>query len=249
MKNYITFLLLGWIMLLTYGCKKTENGNIDVEAEIIKEMEAQKIPAVAACVVKGDKIVWEGTFGHANVNQSTPVTNQSLFTLMSISKLFLATTVMQLWERGMIDLEADINQYLPFEVRNPNFPDQRITPYMLLTHTSGLAWPVEEDRIPDFHHFYTLEEPPSIKDWLPDYILLGGSQYRASVWKEFPPGEKWLYSNIGTSLLALIVEEISGKDYRDFCRENILDPLEMHNSAFRLSNLNGRTSGNSVYRQ
>jgi CubicO group peptidase (beta-lactamase class C family) len=238
MIRYI-FILLSVLLLLTINsCKKSDAVDIEVESEILKEMEAQKIRAVVACVVKDDKIVWEGTFGYANVNDSIQVTRQSLFTLMSISKLFLATTVMQLWERGMIDLDADINQYLPFDVRNPRFPDQRITPYMLLTHTSGLAWPVEEDRIPDFHHFYTLEEPPSIKDWLPDYILLGGSQYRASVWKEFPPGEKWLYSNIGTSLLALIVEEISGKDYRDFCRENILDPLEMHNSAFRLSDLN-----------
>ena len=47
-----------------------------------------------------------------------------------------------------------------------------------------------------------------------------------------------MYSNIGTSLLALIVEQISGQDYRDFCKENILEPLEMDNSAFRLHNLN-----------
>jgi len=238
MKKYITFSLLICFMILAYGCKKSQEIGIDVEAEILKEMEDQQIPSVVACVVKDGKIAWEGAFGYANTFLSTPATRQSLYTIMSISKLLLATTVMQLWEKGMIDLEADINQYLPFSLRNPYFPDQKITPYMLLTHSSGLAWPIEEDRIPDFHHFYTHEEPPLISEWLPDYILPGEAQYRTSVWKDFPPGEKWLYSNIGTSLLALIVEQISGEDYRDFVRANILEPLEMHNSGFRFSLLN-----------
>lgn len=239
MKKYITVVVLGWILLITYGCKKSEDFSNDIEAEILKEMEAERIPSVVACIVKDGEIKWEAALGFANENLSIPATRQSLFTLMSISKLFLATTVMQLWERGMIDLDEDINQYLPFNVRNPHFPDQKITPNMLLTHTSGLAWPVDEDGIPDFHHFYTSEEPPLIREWLPEYILPGGSRYRASVWKDFPPGEKWLYSNIGTSLLALIVEQISGQDYRDFCKDNILEPLEMANSAFKLNDLDG----------
>ncbi len=239
MKKYILVVLTGWIMLLTFRCERPEDLNINVEAEILKEMEAEQIPAVVACVVEDDTIIWEGIFGYSDENRSVPVTRRSLFTLMSITKLFLAATVMQLWERGMIDLEEDINHYLPFEVRNPHFPDQKITPYMLLTHSSGLAWPVDEDEIPDFHHFYTDEEPPLIGEWLPEYILPEGLPYKASVWKNFRPGEKWLYSNIGTSLLALIVEHISGEDYRDFCQKNILEPLEMDHSAFRLSELNG----------
>jgi CubicO group peptidase (beta-lactamase class C family) len=238
MKNNIFVALLGWFMLLNYSCEKSEDLSNGIEVEILKEMETERIPSVVACVVEDGEIMWEGAFGYSNENLSTPATRQSLFTLMSITKLFLATTVMQLWEMGMIDLEEDINQYLPFEVRNPHFPNQKITPYMLLTHSSGLAWPTDEDEIPDFHHFYTNEEPPLISEWLPEYILPEGSQYRPSIWKNFKPGEKWLYSNIGTSLLALIVEQISGDDYRDFCRKNILEPLEMDNSAFKLSDLN-----------
>ncbi len=232
MKKISLFLILGCLILFTENCKKSENVNINVEAEIIKEMQVQRIPAVVVGIVKGNEINWELSLGHANVSNSIPVNRQSLFTLMSISKLYLSTTVMQLWERGMIDLEADINQYLPFEVRNPNFPDHKISVHMLLNHSSGLAWPVEEDGIPDFHHFYSNEAPPLILDWLPEYILPNGEHFRNTVWKDFPPGEKWLYSNIGTSLLGLIVEQISGQDYRDFCKENILEPLEMNSSGF-----------------
>ena len=237
MKNYISFLLFGLILLLPFGCKKSENINIDVESEIIKEMEANGIPSVVACILKGEKIVWESTLGHANVSHSIPATSQTIYSLQSISKLFLSVTVMQLWERGMIDLDADINEYLPFEVRNPKYPNEKITPHMLLNHSSGLTRPNDEERIPDFHHFYSNEEPPLLVEWLPEYILPDGEQYRQSVWRDFAPGEKWQYSNIGTSLLGLIVERISKQDYRDFCKENILEPLEMHNSSFRLDEL------------
>jgi CubicO group peptidase (beta-lactamase class C family) len=238
MKEYIIVVFLGWFILSEWSCEKSEDLSNGFQVEILKEMEAERISSVVACIVEGGEIKWEGAFGYSNESLSTPATRQSLYTLMSITKLFLATTVMQLWEKGLIDLEEDINKYLPFEVRNPHFPNQKITPYMLLTHSSGLAWPTDEDQIPDFHHFYTNEEPPLISEWLPEYILPEGSKYRPSIWKNFQPGEKWLYSNIGTSLLALIVEQISGEDYRDFCRNNILEPLEMNNSAFKLSDLN-----------
>jgi len=236
MKRYWTFIIL--LFIFNTACKKSDDIIMDVEAEILKEMEAHNIPSLVACLVKDGEIVWEGAFGYSNVEYSIPASRVSIYSLQSITKLVLATAVMQLWENGKIDLEADINQYLNFDVRNPNFPNQKITPYMLLHHTSGLAWPHDDDLIPDFHHFYSFEEPPPISKWLPEYILPQGEHYRKSVWKDFAPGEKFLYSNIGTSLLALVVEEITKKDYRDYCQENILEPLEMYNTAFRLNRLN-----------
>jgi CubicO group peptidase (beta-lactamase class C family) len=237
MKKLILFLIFGFLLL--DGCEKSVLINFnDIEAEIIKEMQTDQIPSVVACVVKGDKIVWEGNYGYQDAAKSKGATSQTIYTLMSISKLFIAISVMQLWEEGLIDLDADINQYLPFEVRNPNFPDKKITPYMLLTHRSGLAWPESTDGIPGFYDFFPHEDVPLISEWLPEYILPDGEQYKTKVWKNFAPGEMELYSNIATSLMALIVEQISGMDYRDYCRENILIPLEMNSSAFRLEPLN-----------
>jgi CubicO group peptidase (beta-lactamase class C family) len=221
--------------ILLTGCEKSEN--IDVEAEILKEMSSVGIPSVVACIISNNEIVWECIYGYADISKSRLTSRQTSYTLMSISKLFLATAVMQLWERDMINLDEDISQYLPFRVRNPMFPDHKITVRMLLTHTSSLAWPTDNDGIPGFYLSYQNDEVPVISDWLPEYILPGGSFFQASVWKDFPPGEQELYSNIGTSLLALIVENICGIDYRDYCRNNILEPLKMFNTDFRLSAL------------
>jgi len=237
MKTNFTFFVLMGFLILASGCNDSDTGDIDVDQKILVALESEQIPSVVACVVKGDEIVWEGTYGYANQANSEPASRNSLYTIMSIGKLVLATAVYQLWEEDRINLDADINQYLPFEVRNPFFPNEKITPHMLLNHTSGLAWPEDPDRIPDFHHFYSAGEPPLISEWLPQYILPGGQQYREAVWKNFKPGEVFLYSNIGTSLLGLIVEQIAGVDYRDYCQTNILDPLEMHNSAYRLDRL------------
>jgi CubicO group peptidase (beta-lactamase class C family) len=68
-------------------------------------------------------------------------------------------------------------------------------------------------------------------------LLPGGRYYSETVWKDFPPGERYLYSNIGTSLLALMVEEISDIDFRDYCRQYIFDPLGMDNTTFYLGEL------------
>ena len=184
-------------------------------------MEAQKIPSVVACVVKGDAMVWEGAFGHADVSAAKPATSSTLYSIESISKLFISVSVLQLWEKGKLELDADINQYLPFAVRNPNFPEQEITPRMLLTHTSSLAWPKAEDRLPDFEYFFIPEEVPLISEWLPEYILPAGEHYRDAAWKQFPPGSQELYSNIGTSLLALMVEHLTGEDYRHYPAGNL----------------------------
>ena len=240
MKRCSLLLFIVIAILLQFGCKKSINSSdIDVEAEILKEMQDKRIPSVVACIVKGDEIVWEGSFGLADVENSKPASRLTLYSLQSISKLFVAIAIFQLLENGKIDLQADINGYLPFDIGNKNYPDIAITPHMLLNHTSSLAWPVQaDDHLPNFEYFFDLDNVPPISEWIPQYILTNGIYYRPAVWKNFKPGTQELYSNIGVSLLALIIENITGIDYRDYCRENILIPLEMENSAFRPQYMN-----------
>ena len=92
--------------------------------EFIKlEIEQKGIPSIAAAIVKDDRIVWQNTYGYENIATRTAPTENTIYLLASISKTFTAVAVMQLYERGQLDLDEDINTYLPFEIRNPYFPD------------------------------------------------------------------------------------------------------------------------------
>jgi CubicO group peptidase (beta-lactamase class C family) len=135
-------------------------------------------------------------------------------------------------EDGKLGLGDNIDKHLPYSVRNPNFPDDPITIRMLLNHTSGIAHPDGERWDGEFYHLYVGDSFPPLSEWLPEYLLPGGKSYRTSVWKDFQPGQGELYSNIGTSLLALIIEEVTGLTYSEYCRLNIFEPLEMNNTGF-----------------
>ncbi len=200
---------------------------------IVSVMNQYYIPSVAACIVKDSAIVWEGYYGYKNLSQKLSTSGNTVYILASISKTFTATAIMQLYEKGLLDLDEDINNYLNFNVRNPNYPDLPVTTRMLLQHRSSLAWPEGED--PEFYSIYKGETAPPLYPWIKEYIVPGGSEYVEGIWKDWSPGSRFGYSNIGGALLGYIVQAVSRKDFADYCIENIFEPLEMFNSGFRIS--------------
>ena len=112
-------------------------------------MESDNIPGLSVAVVKGEHIVWDKSFGMANIEQNIPVSDTTMFMLASVSKTVTATALMQLWEDDLINLDEDINSYLPFNVVHPDYPNISITPKMLLTHTSGIKdnWNVSKEKM------------------------------------------------------------------------------------------------------
>ena len=209
----------------------------DPEGEILREMNNSGIPSIAAYVVKGDDIVWERYYGYADVARRRVPDSSTSYALASVSKLIVVTAVMQLHEQGLIDLYADVNRYLPFSVRNPKYPDRSITAYQLLTHTSGLAWPLTDSEVPGMFTKYRLDTAPPLREWLPRYLLPEGEHYVPSVWKNTRPGERELYSNIGVSLLAYLVEEVSDTTFNAYCKQHIFDPLAMSNTSYDYADL------------
>ena len=110
----------------------------DLDRFILDGMKGAKVPGLAAAVVKDGNIIWTGAYGWANIENKTPVTNETLFQVASVSKPVTAFAIMQLVEQGLLTLDADINEVLPFPVRNPRHPKVPITLKHLLTHTSGI---------------------------------------------------------------------------------------------------------------
>jgi CubicO group peptidase (beta-lactamase class C family) len=198
-------------------------------------MERHRIPSISACIIKGNSIVWKGSYGHADRERGIPATSETIYMLASTSKQVTSVAVMQLHEKGLIDIDKDINSYLPFKVRNPNFPDLAITPRILLAHRSGLAWPEDED--PSFYRIYPKDTAPVLGKWLENYITPAGNNFHSKIWKKTRSGETELYSNIGAALLGYLVESVSSKDFNAFCKENIFTPLNMNNASFRISDL------------
>ena len=111
-----------------------------LDSIILAYKNSLSIPGIATLIIKDNEVVWNKNYGYRNLQYQLPVEDSTIFLMVSISKTILATAVMQLWENGMIDLEKNINNYLPsgFTVENPRFPSDTITVKMLLTHTSSI---------------------------------------------------------------------------------------------------------------
>ncbi len=168
-----------------------------------EQVQQKRFQYGAVVLVQGDRVILSQGFGGAEPDKT-------IFRIASISKLFVATAVMQLVEHGRLDLHADINIYLRGLRAPPTTMEQ------LLTHTSGL-----EDRF-----MGALVNDP--KDLLP----LGEYFQRAALRRTTPPGEEFAYSNHGMALAGYVVEVISGESFEEYARKHILEPLAMTSSTF-----------------
>lgn len=199
----------------------TDPGELEAFLDPIfaSQMEQRHVPGAVFVLVKDGAIFFSKGYGSADLEKQTPVSpERTLFRVGSISKLFTATAVVQLAERGAIRLEDDVNRYLPsFQIAR-SFP-QPISFSHLLTHTAGLderaigmAARTEADLLP-LGEYLARRLPPRVA----------------------PPGEGIHYSNHGFALLGHLVEAVSGIPFETYIDRNILQPLGMGRSGFRLT--------------
>ncbi|MCP4726393.1 MAG: beta-lactamase family protein [bacterium] len=173
-------------------------------------------PGVAVAVMRDGKIVYERGFGMANLEYDIPIKPNSVFHIASISKEFAAMAVVLLELEGKLSIDDDIRKYIP-EV--PDF-GETITIRHLANHTSGLRdqWDLL-----------------SLAGWRANDLKTQGDVLDlVSRQKElnFKPGEEYLYSNTGFTLLAILVDRVSGKSLRKYADEYIFKPLEMNDTHF-----------------
>jgi CubicO group peptidase (beta-lactamase class C family) len=199
----------------------------DLDAAIRQQMAVAKLPGLAIVGLRGDRIVFAEGYGDANQEEGREVTPDTLFQIASVSKLATATALMRLYEQGQFALDDDINLYLPFEVRNPRFPDTPITFRMLLAHVSSI-----QDG-PSYDTTYTLgsgeeDSPLPLGDYLQGYLVPGGKYYDADAnYTEQHPGEAYKYTNVGFGLVGYLVEQISGLPFDQYCQQELFEPLGM----------------------
>jgi CubicO group peptidase (beta-lactamase class C family) len=198
-----------------------------VRAYVPAVLHVTGTPGVSLALGRGGRVVWEEGFGYADLATRSPMTAESTAKVGSLSKLYTAIAVMQLVERGVLDLYRPVNDYVDaFSVINP-LGERHVTIYDLLTFRSGLAIDTyESDSAP----------PGPLRDYL-------ASQFETSWGREYggnrarwlaKTGVEYQYSNLGVATLGYLVEATNpdGLTFPAYVRRHILEPLGMASSAF-----------------
>ncbi|MBN1120778.1 MAG: beta-lactamase family protein [Anaerolineae bacterium] len=193
-----------------------ESGSYDeFDAYLEQELRRLNVPGASLVIVEGDEIVHMRGFGQARPGGETP-TPQTPFLIGSTTKSFTALAVMQLVEAGQVDLDAPVQDYLPwFHVADPQASAQ-ITVRHLLNQNSGLP------QLPGMLNLANFDNSPDALE----------RQVRALSTLELPRpvGSEFEYSNLNYNIAGLIVEAASGESYADYVQNHIFDPLEMNHS-------------------
>jgi CubicO group peptidase (beta-lactamase class C family) len=213
--------------------KTNQAFNENLDERINQFMVEGHIPTLAACVIHKNRIIYSRGYGEQS-------NGNIAFIIASITKTFVATALLQLYEQGLFDLDEDINNFLPFSLRNPNYPDHPITFRLLLLHQSSLQRGGDLYRSFVFNDLeqklgQTNETLPSFPAWLDDVLLSPEAQNTSEVWGRYPPGRKLsnvAYSNLGYDLLGYLVELISNQTIEEYFKSNIFTPLNMTNTHY-----------------
>ncbi len=178
-------------------------------------MRETKMPGLAVGIVENGRLVYARGFGLMNIGEpGRPVTTKTLFHMASITKPFVATALMQLAERGKVDLNAPVIRYLPyFRLADPRYKE--ITVRQMVSHISGM---------------------PDVKDYewdKPQYDDGALERYVRSLTDKtlrWDPGTKFAYSNMAFEVLGDLVAKVSGVSFDDYVQAHILKPLAMNSS-------------------
>lgn len=205
--------------------------SVGLDSFIRTTMQSEHIPGVATWCSKNGQAIWEQYHGYARLEDSTPVTDSTVFTLMSISKTITGTAIMQLWERGEFGLDDDVNDYLSFNVRNPSHPDSAITFRMLMTHTSSIQ---------DYslgQYLVHGDSPIALGEFVGGYLVPGGTYYNPNNYSSAVPGTEYDYCNVAVALLGCLVEAMED-NFPIHCQDSIFQPLDMDATSWFIANLN-----------
>ena len=187
-----------------------------VRAYIQRLVNEEGVPSIAVAVAKDGEVLWEEGFGWADRERRVRATPHTPYSLASITKPITSTGIMVLSERGAIDLDAPLENYLRGIRFSGIAGDTReVTPRRAMAHSAGLPT--------HFRAYFAGDELPSAKEMLGRYGIV-----------VFPPGKRFQYSNVGYRSLDVAIANASGQSYGEFLRREVFMPLGMTRSAVDL---------------
>ena len=209
-------LIAAWMITVRVAAQaQSERYRSELQPLIEDFMRQQQVPGLAIGVIQGGQLVYAYGFGVKNLaHDHDPVTPRSLFHMASITKTFVATSIMQLVEADKINLDVPVVQHLPyFRLADDRYPT--ITVRQMVTHTSGM--PDVED--------YEWDKPQYDDGALERYVRSVSNQKLI-----FAPGTDFRYSNMAFEVLGDLISKVSGESFDDYVQQQILTPLKMKDS-------------------
>jgi len=193
---------------------QTEYAKAILTTEIKRMIDETGIPSISIALIKDKNVVWEEAFGYANVKTKTPATTSTTYSTGSTAKPFMSMAIMQLVEKGIVDLDKPVNDYLKKSIPSFSEKSKPITLRHLLSHQSGIPASAE-------------------------FVSLWGKDKRRTLQeiadKVKPirePEKEYEYCNDGFVICALVIENLIGESYGSYINKNILEPLGLDNINF-----------------
>jgi len=215
-KKFQIFMNLIALIVLIPTILFAQNRKVREVDQLFEKWDTPDYPGCAGAVMKDAEIVYKKCFGYANLEYDIPITTSTVFHAASVSKQFTAFAIALLAKENKLSLDDDISKYLP---ELPDF-GKAITIRHLIHHTSGLR------------EQYTLLKISGVEvvDWISNEHILKLVKLQKEL--NFNPGDEIVYCNAGYTLLAEIVERITGQTFNEFTYERIFKPLGMVHSHF-----------------
>lgn len=206
----------------SYAVTNPVSDSLELQLQNALDQSLGDIPGASVAIIS-PKGSWVGVSGVSNLQTGTEVVLEDRFQIGSITKTFVATTVLQLVEEGKLSLEDNLAQWLPPEVVSAIPNSESITVRQLLNHTSGVS-----DYLDPLFGLAQTNPAVFLNDWQPEELVsfIYGQE------PLFEPGASWGYSSTNYILLGMIVESVTNSSMKSEIRSRILEPLNLENTFF-----------------
>lgn len=245
MKKHGTWLGLLSLLLLC-SCLINISDQIEEEkigkalySDIEKVFLKYELLGLSVVLIENAKVSWQGHYGTTHPDITEKINVNTKYRIASISKIVTTIAIMQLVDRGLVDLDEDVSNYLGWTLRNPEHPGVPISLRHLLSHTSGIR---DGEEYPQFLRDMIQKRLPISELFLPE-----GVYFTKDLFDIRKPGEFFSYTNCTWGIVASIVEIISEQRFDEYCRDHIFSPMEI-TSSFDVLEIHKESSIAGLYR-